>query len=930
MRERRRISMLCWVLGGLISIAGCSLDSGLEGAACSNEGATSGDRVCKNGYWVQTGSQDGGVSDAPSGDGCLGEELCNGSDDTCDGVVDEGCSCDWKSKTVGVCAGGGTVDSTGECQAPKSYVEDEGAGGAGCGDQVDNDCDGRTDEGCACHAGDKRSCYDGDSGTAGVGICTRGEQTCSSSSTWGKCEGQQLPKSKEDCENDKDDNCNGTVNEGCGCSYMNKSVGVCADQERNPDGTCPKPSTWEMPKKRESQCDGQDNDCDGHTDEGCPCDYKGLSKGVCMGSTRDQKGDCQKPGGFESMPSSDEASCDGKDNDCDGMVDDGCDCNPTDTKPCYNGPSGTAGTGVCTEGTLTCQSDGTWGSCKGEETPSKDVCGDGKDNDCDGAADEGCPCDYKGNSSGVCGTARRDQNDNCAEPAAYVSPTNDEKPDCEGKDNDCDGQTDEGCQCTNGKTGSCYSGPSGTDGTGICHTGTRSCSRGTWGACMNEQTPRATETCNDSKDTNCNGVNDDGCPCNYKGTAQGVCQGSIIDASGSCRRPGDFVSMTNDESPECDGKDNDCDGATDEGCPCDYDMSSDGVCGTATRDSSGTCTQPSGYVGTEDNDDCDGKDNDCDGRTDEQCGCTYDPGETDNVDTDNSHGSGVCTGQSKDRSGVCQAPSGFESRTMSESSCMNDDNDCDGNVDEGCPCNYQGDSDGVCGMATNDASGTCSKPGDFEGNESSCADTKDNDCDGKADAADSDCTGLTPGSLCVLNSQCISGLCVSVSGQAADACAHRIFATSETKDGKFGGLSGADAACQKLATDAGLNGSWKAVLSTNSTDAKSRLTVSAPVYNTKGSAEKIFDDASHMWSTSTDLHTQVGYDETGSQVDARVWTGTTADGTASSDTCSGWTNKTGAISGTFGHSNDNDTTNWIGQGTDQCSKARRVYCIDGQ
>lgn len=65
----------------------------------------------------------------------------------------------------------------------------------------------------------------------------------------------------------------------------------------------------------------------------------------------------------------------------------------------------------------------------------------------------------------------------------------------------------------------------------------------------------------------------------------------------------------------CNGADDDCDGIVDEFCPCDYDGSSEGVCGGATRASDGTCSEPSDYE--KDEASCDQKDNDCDGQTDE-------------------------------------------------------------------------------------------------------------------------------------------------------------------------------------------------------------------------------------------------------------------------------------------------------------------------
>jgi hypothetical protein len=79
----------------------------------------------------------------------------------------------------------------------------------------------------------------------------------------------------------------------------------------------------------------------------------------------------------------------------DGTVACGSDCFPTccpgAAEPCYSGPSGTEGVGVCHAGTQQCQSDGTWGSCHGDVTPSAETC-DGFDNDCDGEIDNGDLC----------------------------------------------------------------------------------------------------------------------------------------------------------------------------------------------------------------------------------------------------------------------------------------------------------------------------------------------------------------------------------------------------------------------------------------------------------------------------------------------------------------------------------------------------------
>ena len=88
--------------------------------------------------------------------------------------------------------------------------------------------------------------------------------------------------------------------------------------------------------------------------------------------------------------------CDGLDNDCDGMVDDG---NPGGGTACNTGMLG-----VCAAGTTACMS----GSivCAGSVSPSAEVC-DGLDNDCNGMVDEGASC------GAVCGNGILEAGEAC-------------------------------------------------------------------------------------------------------------------------------------------------------------------------------------------------------------------------------------------------------------------------------------------------------------------------------------------------------------------------------------------------------------------------------------------------------------------------------------------------------------------------------------
>jgi hypothetical protein len=616
-------------------------------------------------------------------------EECNGADDDCDGDTDEDVSDTSYADEDG--DGYGDPDSSQDhCDLSEGYV----ANSLDCDDseseispsapelcdEVDNDCDGDVDEDAALDASMWYTDGDGD----GYGVS--GDPHFSCSQSFGYADNDEdcndgnaavHPGASELC-NEEDDDCDGDIDEegddgsswyadsdgdgygdlessSQGCSLSAGYVSNSSDCDDNDDDINP---------EAQETCNGEDDDCDGETDEDDAVDslvlyldedgdgYGALEaqQTSCspVAGTSELSGDCDD-GSAANSPEGVEV-CDGADNDCDGDTDED---DAVDAAVWYDDDD-EDGFGDAESSVTACsqpeESSADSTDCDDHNAlfnPAATERCDGFDNDCDEEIDEEEAIDastwYADNDSDGAGDPENaavacDQPDGFLQDSTDCDDNDDDSHPgaeefCNGADDDCDGTAD-----NDPVDGQLWYSDVDLDGYGDDEASATSCealegyveNAGDCDDGNGDIGPGAEEICN-QLDDDCNGSIDDEDPAVTGGTdwnfdADGDGFGGSGFSMTACEQPDGFSAFDSDcedldpdvnpdASELCNGFDDDCDGNVDDDDP--FLESDSAITWYLDGDSDGygiaeetveACLEPSGHSG--DSGDCAPEDGD--------------------------------------------------------------------------------------------------------------------------------------------------------------------------------------------------------------------------------------------------------------------------------------------------------------------------------
>ncbi len=343
-----------------------SASSGSSGAG-GNGGSGGASTTASGSSSASAGSTTAAASS--SSGGCVPKpEECNGFDDDCNGTVDDGdpgggAPC-MATGVFGICQLGTMHCKNGALKCAPGTPQPETCNG------LDDNCDSFVDEGILPGVG--MQCDTGLMGLCSIGLTTckgMAGVTCTASVVPG-----QLPES---C-NGQDDNCDGNIDEGIAqvgqpCTAPG-NVGICQFGTY----TCPTQAPFQLtcqhplPGTTQETCNGKDDDCNGTIDDpmlvnGQPCNTGLL--GVCAGGITQCANGSQSCNPLQAPQTE---LCNNKDDDCNGVVDD----IPNVNAACQSQLPGAGHVQTWACGMATCQIS---------------TCGSGYAN-IDGAPGNGCEC----------------------------------------------------------------------------------------------------------------------------------------------------------------------------------------------------------------------------------------------------------------------------------------------------------------------------------------------------------------------------------------------------------------------------------------------------------------------------------------------------------------------------------------------------------
>jgi hypothetical protein len=282
-------------------------------------------------------------------------------------------------------------------------------------------------------------------------------------------------------------------------------------------------------------CDGVDNDCDGSVDDGVLPTWYADGDSDGYGLTARSTTSCSAPTGYvatggdcddslNSVNPGEAEVCNSRDDDCDGLVDDGITATwYRDADSDGYGNSGTTTSTCSAPAGYVSNADDCDDTSNAVNPAATEVC-DGLDQDCDGVADDGTGTTtyYADADSDGYGDASTSTT-SCAMPSGYVTTSTDcldtsntvypgATETCNGIDDDCDGTIDDG---TGGST--TYYADTDGDGYGDATSTTTSCSAPE--GYVTDATdcddadvtshPGASEVSYDAADNDCDGYQDD-------------------------------------------------------------------------------------------------------------------------------------------------------------------------------------------------------------------------------------------------------------------------------------------------------------------------------------------------------------------------------------------------------------------------------------